>query len=75
MESLFKLSDLEVRVPLNMNVLGADRPARDELKAVIAKWLVHQIEVLIARSQHRLGKIEDRMEVLDGYADRLSQPR
>jgi topoisomerase IV subunit A len=66
MESLFKLTDLEVRVPLNMNVLDHGRPGVLSLKAVIAKWLVHQREVLIARSQYRLGKIEARLEILGG---------
>jgi topoisomerase-4 subunit A len=66
MESLFKLTDLEVRVPLNMNVLDHGRPGVLSLKTVITKWLVHQREVLIARSQYRLGKIEARLEILGG---------
>ena len=68
MESLFRMSDLEVRVPLNMNVLGADRTPRVMgLKAVLEAWLAHQIIVLVRRSQHRIGKIDDRMELLAGY--------
>jgi topoisomerase-4 subunit A len=68
MESLFRLTDLEVRVPLNLNVLDADHTPRvmgiaDALKA----WLAHQIVVLVRRSQHRLAKIDDRVELLDGY--------
>jgi topoisomerase-4 subunit A len=66
MESLFKLTDLEVRVPLNMNVLDHGRPGVLGLKAVIAKWLAHQREVLLARSRYRLGRIEARLEVLGG---------
>ena len=68
MESLFRMSDLEVRVPLNMNVLGADRTPRVMgLKAVLTAWLAHQIEVLVRRARHRIGKIDDRVELLDGY--------
>ena len=68
MESLFRMSDLEVRVSLNMNVLGADRTPRVMgLRAVLEAWLVHQIEVLVRRSLHRIGKIDDRIELLDGY--------
>ncbi len=68
MESLFRMSDLEVKVPLNMNVLGADRTPRVmSLKAVLLAWITHQIEVLVRRAQHRLGKIDDRIELLDGY--------
>lgn len=68
MESLFRLTDLESKFPLNLNVLGADRTPRVMgLKPVLAAWLDHQIEVLVRRSQHRLGKIDDRLELLEGY--------
>jgi topoisomerase-4 subunit A len=66
MESLFKLTDLEVRIPLNMNVLDEGRPGVLGLKPVIAKWLVHQREVLVARSRYRLARIDARLEVLGG---------
>ncbi|WP_310496852.1 DNA topoisomerase IV subunit A [Sandarakinorhabdus sp.] len=66
MESLFKLTDLEVRVPLNMNVLDGGRPGVLSLKQVLSKWLVHQRDVLLARAGFRLGKIEARLEVLGG---------
>jgi topoisomerase-4 subunit A len=68
MDSLFRLSGLEVRVPLNMNVLDANRTPRVlGLKAVLEGWLHHQFEVLRRRSEHRLAKIDDRIELLDGY--------
>ncbi len=68
MESLFKLSELEVRISLNLNVLDADRTPRVlSLKDVLTRWIRHQIEVLVKRAQHRLGKIDDRIELLDGY--------
>ena len=68
MESLFRLSELEVKIPLNLNVLGADRTPRVmSLKGVLTDWLTHQIEVLVRRATHRLGKIDDRIELLDGY--------
>jgi topoisomerase IV subunit A len=68
MESLFKLSDLENKFSLNLNVLDADRTPRVlGLKDVLVRWLRHQIEVLVRRAQHRLGKIDDRVELLDGY--------
>ena len=67
MESLFKLTDLEVRVPLNMNVLDHGRPGVLSLQQVIAKWLVHQREVLVARSRYRLDKIDARLEILGGF--------
>ncbi len=68
MDSLFRLSGLEVRVPLNMNVLDAHRTPRVMgLKTVLEGWLAHQFIVLARRSEHRLAKIDDRIELLDGY--------
>lgn len=67
-ESLFRLSDLETRVSLNLNVLDAHRTPRVmSLKAAIAAWVEHQFIVLRRRSEHRLQKIADRVELLDGY--------
>ena len=68
MESLFKLTELEVRFGLNMNVLSAGQvPNVLSLKEVLQQWLEHRVEVLTRRSKHRLQKIEHRLEVLDGY--------
>ena len=68
MESLFRLSDLEVRIPLNLNVLDATRTPRVmSLKEALAAWVEHQFVVLRRRSQHRLDKIADRLELLGGY--------
>ncbi len=67
MESLFKLTDLEVRASLNMNVLDHGKPGVLSLKQVIAKWLVHQREVLVARANYRLDKIDARLEILGGF--------
>ncbi len=68
MESLFRLTDLEVRFGLNMNVLSAGQiPNVLSLRDVLCQWLEHRIEVLVRRSEFRLTKIEHRLEVLDGY--------
>jgi topoisomerase-4 subunit A len=68
MESLFRLTDLEVRISLNMNVLDAHHtPKVMGLKEVLSSWLAHQFEVLVRRAQHRIGKIDDRVELLEGY--------
>jgi len=67
-ESLYRLSDLETRVPLNLNVLDATRTPRVmSLKEALQCWVDHQFIVLRRRSQHRLDKIADRLELLDGY--------
>src|SRR5499425_1511143 len=68
MESLFKLSELESRIPLNMNVLMRGRiPRVVGLAEALSEWLAHRREVLLRRSQFRLGQIEHRLVVLGGY--------
>jgi topoisomerase-4 subunit A len=68
MESLFKLTDLETRVPLNLNVLSRGLvPRVMGLGEVLNEWLAHRREVLIRRTNFRLGEIRHRLEVLEGY--------
>ncbi|MGH6815590.1 MAG: DNA topoisomerase IV subunit A [Hyphomicrobiaceae bacterium] len=68
MESVFRLSELEVRIGLNMNVLSAGQiPNVLSLREVLTQWLKHRVDVLVRRSKFRLKKIEHRLEVLDGY--------
>ncbi len=68
MESLFKLTDLESRIPLNMNVLIKGRiPKVVGLAEALTEWLTHRRDVLVRRSRHRLAQIEHRIEVLGGY--------
>ena len=68
MESLFKLTELEARVPLNMNVLLRGRiPKVVGLAEALSEWLAHRRDVLLRRSRHRLAEIEHRLEVLGGY--------
>src|SRR6201987_2808599 len=68
MESLFKLTELESRIPLNMNVLVKGRiPKVVGLAEALTEWLEHRRDVLVRRSRHRLQQIEHRLEVLGGY--------
>ena len=68
MESLFKLTELESRVPLNMNVLVRGRiPRVIGLAEALNEWLAHRRDVLLRRTRHRLAQIEHRLEVLGGY--------
>jgi topoisomerase-4 subunit A len=68
MEQLFRLTELEVRFPLNMNVLSMGRvPQVLSLKQVLREWLDHRNVVLLRRSRHRLANIAKRLEVLGGY--------
>ncbi|MFD0915623.1 DNA topoisomerase IV subunit A [Pseudahrensia aquimaris] len=68
MEQMFKLTDLETRFPMNMNVLsGGKVPKVLSLRDCLREWLDHRKDVLLRRSRHRLGQIERRLEVLGGY--------
>jgi topoisomerase-4 subunit A len=68
MESLFKLTELESRISLNMNVLVKGRiPKVVGLAEALTEWLAHRREVLLRRSNFRLNRIEHRLEVLGGY--------
>ena len=68
MDGLFRLSDLEIRVPLNLNVLDARRTPRVmSLHEALSAWVEHQFVVLRRRTEHRLSKIVDRLELVGGY--------
>src|SRR5467141_1061206 len=68
MESLFKLTELESRISLNMNVLVKGRiPKVVGLAEALAEWLAHRRDVLLRRSKFRLDQIDHRLEVLGGY--------
>jgi topoisomerase-4 subunit A len=68
MESLFRLSELESRIPLNLNVLIKGRiPRVVGLAECLREWLDHLRDVLVRRSNHRKEQIEHRLEVLGGY--------
>ena len=67
-QSLFKLTDLETRFNLNLNVLDAGHtPGVMGIKLLLQQWVIAQIDILLRRTQHRLNKIADRLELLDGY--------
>jgi len=71
-ESVFKLTDLETRFGLNLNVLavfdGATRtPMVMGLKELLEHWVRSQIDILQRRSQHRLDQIARRLELVEGY--------
>ena len=67
-ESLYRLTDLEGRFGLNLNVLDETRtPGVLSLKLMLQEWVKSQIDILVRRSQHRLEKIANRLELLGGY--------
>jgi topoisomerase IV subunit A len=67
MESLFRLTELESRIPMNVNVLSEGRvPKVLGLAECLREWLNHRRDVLLRRSRHRLAAIERRLEILGG---------
>jgi topoisomerase-4 subunit A len=67
MEQLFKLSELESRIPVNMNVLvDGVTPRVVSLAEALKQWIDHRRDVLIRRSRHRLAAIEKRLELIAG---------
>ncbi len=68
MEQLFRTTELETRAPLNLNVLDHGiTPKVMSLREALGAFIAHRREVLARRTKHRLAKIADRLEVLDGY--------
>ncbi len=68
MESLFRNTDMESRIGLNMNVLDAETvPRVMNLREVLQAYLDHRHDVLVRRTKYRLEKIADRLDVLQGY--------
>jgi topoisomerase-4 subunit A len=68
MEQLFKQTDLEIRFPLNLNVLDKNNvPQVMDLREALQAYLDHRRDVLVRRSTFRLAEIERRLEILDGY--------
>ena len=68
METVFRLTDLESRISLNLNVLDASgTPGVMNLRQVLQAYLDHRHDVLIRRSRCRLTKVEHRLEILQGY--------
>ncbi|WP_316353707.1 DNA topoisomerase IV subunit A [Candidatus Trichorickettsia mobilis] len=67
MESLFKLTNLESRIQLNMNVIGANQiPRVMNLLEVLQEFLAHRQNIITRKSKFLIAKIEHRLEILQG---------
>ena len=68
MELLFKNTELESKFSMNMNVLDSDGvPRVMSIAEVLREFLNHRLKVLERRTNHRLEKIVNRLEILSGY--------
>ena len=67
-ESLYRLTELESRFSLNLNMLDSRRtPGVMGLKLILQEWVIAQIDILVRRTRHRLDRIAGRLELLEGY--------
>ncbi|MDI9639798.1 DNA topoisomerase IV subunit A [Kamptonema cortianum] len=68
MESLFRHSDLDIRIPLNLNVIDKNGvPGVKNLKQTLEAFYLHRLDILERTTRFRLDKIEHRLAVLEGY--------
>ena len=66
MESLFKQTELEIRYPLNMNVVDGMTPKLMSLKEVLKAYLDHRLSVLVRVYNYNLNRVNQRLEILNG---------
>jgi len=67
MSHLFATTDLERSYRVNMNVIGLDgRPQVKNLRVLLKEWLTFRFDTVRRRLEHRLGKVRDRLHLLDG---------
>ena len=68
MDTLYQVTDLEIRVQLNLNVLDSDgSPKIMPLNEAIISWIDHRREILIRISKNSLNKTINRLEILDSF--------
>ena len=73
MDHLFATTDLERNYRVNLNMIGIDgRPRVKGLQQILQEWLSFRTQTVRRRLQHRLDKVERRLHILEGLADRLS---
>ncbi|MEY2685961.1 MAG: hypothetical protein RL375_159 [Pseudomonadota bacterium] len=66
-QTLLAHTSLETSAPLNLTVVGADgRPTQKSLRQLLTEWLAYRVDTVKARTAHRLGRVRDRIHVLEG---------
>ncbi|MFM1991484.1 MAG: hypothetical protein RJA99_4441 [Pseudomonadota bacterium] len=60
-------TSLEAGVPVNLVMIGRDgRPRQKPLVEVLSEWIAFRLETVVRRTRHRLGKVDDRIHILEG---------
>ena len=60
-------TSLESNAPMNLVMIGNDgRPRQKGLKEILSEWIAFRVATVTRRTQHRLGKVKDRMHILEG---------
>ena len=67
MQHLFATTDLEKSYRVNLNMIGLDgRPQVKNLRTILSEWLTFRTDTVTRRLEHRLGKVERRLHLLEG---------
>jgi topoisomerase IV subunit A len=65
--TLLAQTSLETNAPMNLTMVGIDgRPVQKSLRQMLAEWVEFRQSTVARRTQHRLGKVTDRIHVLEG---------
>ena len=65
--TLLACTSLETSVSINLVMLGQDkRPRQKTLTEILQEWIDFRLHTVRRRSAHRLGKVEDRIHILEG---------
>ncbi|MBT8569779.1 DNA topoisomerase IV subunit A [Polynucleobacter paneuropaeus] len=60
-------TSLESNAPINLVMIGTDgRPRQKGLKEIISEWIGFRVQTVTRRTEYRLGKVKDRMHILEG---------
>lgn len=65
--TLLAHTSLETNAPINLVMIGNDgRPCQKALKEIISEWIEFRVATVTRRTRHRLGKVQDRIHILEG---------
>lgn len=65
--TLLAHTSLETSAPVNLTMVGADgRPMQKSLRQMLVEWIGFRTETVQRRTRHRLGKVLERIHVLEG---------
>ncbi len=65
--TLLAHTSLETSSPINLTMVGLDgRPTQKSLRQMLTEWIEFRQTTIQRRSEHRLGKVQARVHILEG---------